>query len=72
MRILSLALAALLPLAAVAADVTPSPAGAKVYFVSPANGAEVSGPVRSCSASRPRWASRRPACRRKTRATITC
>ena len=46
MRILSLALAALLPLAAVAADVTPSPAGAKVYFVSPANGAEITGPVK--------------------------
>jgi hypothetical protein len=75
MRILSLALAALvLPVAAAAdsvsdaakkaaqsdttanakakalakigMDITPSPAGAKVYFVAPANGAEISGPVK--------------------------
>ena len=72
---LSLTLAALVPLAAVAADsvsdaakkaaqsdtsqnakakalakigmdITPSPAGARVYFVSPANGAEITGPVK--------------------------
>ena len=33
-------------LAKIGMDVTPSPAGAKVYFVEPKNGAEVSGPVR--------------------------
>jgi len=50
MRILCLTLAALVLPAAAAADsvpdITPSPAGAKVYFVSPANGAEISGPVK--------------------------
>ena len=33
-------------LAKIGMDLTPSPAGAKVYFVSPANGAEVKGPVK--------------------------
>ena len=33
-------------LAKIGMDITPSPAGAKVYFVSPANGAEVKGPVK--------------------------
>ena len=33
-------------LAKIGMDITPSPAGAKVYFVSPANGAEITGPVK--------------------------
>jgi hypothetical protein len=33
-------------LAKIGMDITPAPAGAKVYFVSPANGAEVRGPVK--------------------------
>ena len=33
-------------LAKIGMDVTPSPAGAKVYFLAPANGAEVKGPVK--------------------------
>ena len=33
-------------LAKIGMDITPSPAGARVYFVSPANGAEVTGPVK--------------------------
>ena len=33
-------------LAKIGMDITPSPAGAKVYFVSPANDAEISGPVK--------------------------
>lgn len=43
--VLSFTLAALLPLAA-GADATPSLAGARVYFLEPKNGAEVTGPVR--------------------------
>jgi hypothetical protein len=39
--------ALLLPLAAMAQpDVTPAPPGAKAYFITPANGAEVKGPVK--------------------------
>ena len=38
--------ALLLPLAAAAQESTPAPAGARVYFISPANGAEVKGPVK--------------------------
>lgn len=33
-------------LAKIGMDITPSPAGAKVYFLEPKNGAEVSGPVK--------------------------
>ena len=33
-------------LAKIGMDITPSPRGAKVYFVSPANGAEITGPVK--------------------------
>ena len=33
-------------LAKIGMDITPSPAGAKVYFVAPANGAEITGPVK--------------------------
>ena len=33
-------------LAKIGMDITPSPTGAKVYFVSPANGAEITGPVK--------------------------
>jgi hypothetical protein len=33
-------------LAAIGMDYTPAPAGAKVYFLAPANGAEVKGPVK--------------------------
>ena len=33
-------------LAAIGMDFTPSPAGAKVYFVAPANNAEIKGPVK--------------------------
>ena len=33
-------------LAKIGMDVTPSPAGAKVYFIEPKNGAEVKGPVK--------------------------
>jgi hypothetical protein len=33
-------------LAAIGMDVTPAPAGAKVYFISPANGAEAKSPVK--------------------------
>jgi hypothetical protein len=43
---LSLALAALLLPLAASADVTPAPAGARVYFIEPQDGARVKGPVK--------------------------
>jgi len=45
MRILAIALLAIATSVAWAQERTPSPAGAKVYIVSPKNGAKVSGPV---------------------------
>jgi hypothetical protein len=48
-RLVTLGTLLALPLAAAAGDAanyTPSPAGAKVYIISPANGAEVKGPVK--------------------------
>jgi hypothetical protein len=45
MRSLLVSLALLLSIGAAAEDRSPSPAGAELYFIAPADGAKVSGPV---------------------------
>jgi hypothetical protein len=65
-----LAFAATLALAATAYAQdfrSPAPDGAKVYFIEPKNGAEITGPV-GIKWAYPEWVSRQQASRRRTRA----